>query len=59
MEQYKCKKCGYIYDEENQEEKWKDLSKDWSCPLCHHPKNVFVKREEDMAALEEVKRLFK
>lgn len=59
MKQYKCTKCGYIYDEEKQEEKWKDLSEDWSCPLCHHSKNVFVQNREDIAALEEMKRLFK
>ena len=43
MEKYKCKICGYIYDEEKEGVKFSDLPEDWVCPLCGVGKNMFEK----------------
>lgn len=40
---YKCKVCGYIYDEEAEGTKFDDLPQDWKCPLCGAPKSAFEK----------------
>ncbi|MBI5541764.1 MAG: rubredoxin [Bacteroidia bacterium] len=42
MKKYKCKVCGYIYDENEGDPisgiiegtLFKDLSKNWQCPVC-------------------------
>ena len=33
MAKYKCDICGYIYDEEKEKVKFKDLPDDWTCPM--------------------------
>ena len=38
---YRCKLCGYIYDDEKEEVKFIDLPEDWVCPLCGAPKSCF------------------
>lgn len=38
---YKCKVCGYIYDEEKEGVKFADLPDDWKCPICKAPKSQF------------------
>ena len=55
MEKYKCKKCGYIYDEVQTDKKWEKIPEDWCCPLCHYPKKGFILVEDDLGAIEEVK----
>lgn len=41
--QYKCKLCGYIYDDAKEEVKFEDLPADWKCPLCGATKDQFEK----------------
>ncbi len=41
MKKYRCKICGYIYDDAKEKVKFEDLPNDWKCPLCGAPKNLF------------------
>ena len=41
MKKYRCKICGYIYDETKEKVKFNDLPDDWTCPLCGAPKSMF------------------
>ncbi len=51
MAKWRCKVCGYIYDEEEGYEedgiepgtKFEDIPKDWVCPLCGAQKDQFEK----------------
>ena len=38
---YKCKICGYIYDDSKEEVPFEELSENWKCPLCGAPKKLF------------------
>lgn len=38
---YRCKICGYIYDDSKETTKFEDLKENWKCPLCGAPKNMF------------------
>ena len=38
---YQCTVCGYIYDDENEEERFEQLPEDWVCPLCGASKSLF------------------
>ena len=40
---YKCKLCGYIYDDSKEKIKFEDLPEDWKCPLCGAGKDLFEK----------------
>ena len=42
---YICTVCGWVYDEEEQNVKWEDLSDDFKCPLCNVGKEKFEKVE--------------
>mgnify|MGYP003292428886 CR=1 FL=1 len=41
FKKYRCKICGYVYDEEKEGVKFEDLPEDWKCPLCKVGKNMF------------------
>lgn len=43
---YRCKLCGYIYDDAKEDMNFEDLPEDWVCPLCGAPKNMFEKITE-------------
>jgi len=51
MSQWRCRVCGYVYDEAKGEESvgvlpgtgFSDLSPDWTCPVCGAPKSAFEK----------------
>jgi len=50
MAKYKCKICGYIFDEDNIEEglnipwtKFEDLPSSFKCPKCRMAKSMFEK----------------
>ena len=51
MAQYKCKICGYVFDEDNIEEglniangtKFEDLPNSFKCPKCRMSKGMFQK----------------
>lgn len=38
---YKCKICGYVYDEEKEKVKFEDLPDDYKCPICGAKKSDF------------------
>jgi flavin reductase (DIM6/NTAB) family NADH-FMN oxidoreductase RutF/rubredoxin len=38
---YKCPACGFIYDEDVEKVKFKDLPDDWVCPVCGSEKSDF------------------
>ncbi len=40
---YKCKVCGYTYNEESEGKTWEELDEKWSCPTCGAPKSKFIK----------------
>lgn len=52
MAVWKCKKCGYLYDESIGDAKtgvpagtkFEDLPADWVCPRCGAEKNQFMKK---------------
>ena len=54
MKTYVWSICGYEYSEERGDEntnippgtKWKDVDKDWLCPLCGAPKIAFKEKDE-------------
>ncbi|MDD1774862.1 MAG: rubredoxin [Methanobacterium sp.] len=51
MAKYKCRTCGYVYDQEKGEPKsdispgtaFEDLGNKWVCPHCKAGKNKFQK----------------
>lgn len=40
---YRCKVCGYIYDNAKEKAKFEDLPDDWVCPICGESKDKFEK----------------
>lgn len=40
---YRCKLCGFIYDDSKEKIKFEDLPDDWCCPLCGATKDLFEK----------------
>lgn len=53
MAKYKCKICGYIFDEEKEGKKFAELDDNWSCPACTAPKHLFEKIQEVKAETKE------
>lgn len=57
MRKWKCKECGFVYDEAlglpedsvPPGTPWSDVPEDWICPDCGTPKSGF-----DMAPVDEV-----
>ena len=53
MKQYKCAKCGWIYDPAIGDPKngippgtpFENLPADWRCPVCKQPKSMFFPTE--------------
>lgn len=48
MKKYRCKICGYIYDEAVEKVRFQDLPDDWKCPLCGAPKDMFEEVQEEV-----------
>ena len=46
MAAYQCGLCSYIYDEEEEGTKWRDLPDDWVCPECGVGKDEFEAVED-------------
>ena len=42
---YKCDICGFVYDENKETIKFKDLPEDWCCPICGANKNSFFEEK--------------
>lgn len=49
---YKCIICGYIYDDEKEKIKFKDLPDNWKCPLCGVGKDMFELVDEKVEKKE-------
>lgn len=47
MKKYRCKICGYIYDDAKENVKFEDLPDDWTCPWCGAPKSMFELIEDE------------
>ncbi len=41
-EKHRCTQCGFIYDDEKENQPFDSLPEDWSCPVCGAPKSKFV-----------------
>jgi rubredoxin len=41
MTKFRCKVCNYIYDEEKEGTKFRELPPNWICPICGAPKSEF------------------
>jgi pyruvate oxidase len=52
MAKYRCTVCNYLYDEDEEGEKFKELPDDWRCPVCNSPKSVFVMLTEEIEEYE-------
>ncbi len=56
---YRCKICGYIYDEEKEEKKFSELNKEYTCPMCFVGKSMFVPYEnKESEEVKKSKRIF-
>jgi thiamine pyrophosphate-dependent acetolactate synthase large subunit-like protein/rubredoxin len=42
MAKYRCTVCNYVYDEEVEGVKFRDLPENWRCPVCNSPKSTYV-----------------
>lgn len=47
---YVCTICGYIYDEGKEQVPFRDLPKDWKCPLCGAVKALFEPEKKEAEA---------
>ena len=45
MKAYRCKRCNYVYVDEEQKLPFKDVEEEWKCPKCRSSKRVFVEKE--------------
>lgn len=50
MAKYKCQICGYVYDDGKESVPFDALPADWTCPLCHAPKALYERLEEEAPA---------
>ena len=50
MAKFRCTVCNYVYDEAKEKVAFRDLPKEWVCPVCGAPKSVFVLLSEKAAA---------
>ena len=44
MPTYRCKRCNYIYRDEEKEIPFEELNNDYRCIKCSSPKTLFVKK---------------
>lgn len=59
MKKYRCKICGFVYDDAKEKVKFEDLPDDWTCPLCGAPKQMFEEIVEASTVAQEQKNLEK
>lgn len=48
MSKWRCKICGYIYDEDKEGLLFSELPDDWVCPVCGAGKNSFFLESQQM-----------
>ncbi|MFX1312924.1 MAG: rubredoxin [Promethearchaeota archaeon] len=42
---HRCKRCNYLYIDEEQEIQFEKLQESWTCPKCRASKKFFVKKD--------------
>ena len=42
LAKWKCTVCNFIYDEDKEEKRFRDLGSRWICPICGAPKSAFI-----------------
>ena len=42
---YRCKRCNYLYKDEEKEISFEELDDDYKCLKCRSPKTMFVKKD--------------
>jgi len=42
---YRCKRCNYLYIDEEQGKIFENVGNDYKCPKCHASKSFFIKKE--------------
>lgn len=57
MSKYKCKICGYIYDEDVMDTPFNELSDDYKCSMCMVSKDLFELIENEQLEKKEEKKL--
>jgi rubredoxin len=45
MSIYRCKRCNFLYIDEEQVKPFENVEEDYNCPKCRASKNFFVKKE--------------
>lgn len=50
MSKWVCGICGYVYDEEKEGVRFRDLPDSWVCPLCGADKSAFSEQSQQPAA---------
>jgi rubredoxin len=45
MSIYRCKRCNYLYIDDEQTQPFNKLKEDYRCPKCRASKHFFVKKE--------------
>lgn len=45
MKIHRCKRCNYLYIDDEQELPFEKIGEDWKCPKCRSSKKFFVKKE--------------
>jgi rubredoxin len=45
MDIHRCKRCNYLYIDEEQEIPFEKLGEEYKCPKCRSSPKVFVKKE--------------
>lgn len=44
---YRCKICGFVYDDTKEKTPFEDLPDSWVCPICNAPKSMFERIEDN------------
>ena len=45
MKIYRCKRCNYVYDDEEQKIPLNEIGDEWRCPKCRASKFFFIPKE--------------
>jgi rubredoxin len=45
MKIHRCKRCNYLYDDEQQKIPFKEIGDEWRCPKCRSSKKLFITKE--------------
>lgn len=53
MAKYRCTVCNYIYDEDRDGYKFKELPPNWRCPVCNSPLSTFVLLSDEVVKFKE------